>query len=205
MNKLKSVINIYNKIANKYADLFDKDLSDNQYFDKFLSKIFTGKKILDLGCGTGRASAYYVSKGFDVIGIDLSKKMLEIAKTNHPDIDFILGDIRDINFKNTFDGVSMAYSLFHLEKNDIPSVIKKAAKALNNNGVAMFILQEGQGEVFVDSPLLPGKKLFINLFTEEEVKNLLSLDFEILSVDRKKPHLKGEHPFNKLIVIARKK
>ena len=116
MDKLKSTVDVYNKIANQYADIFDKDLSDNPYLDKFLSKITTGKKILDLGCGTGRITSYYFDKGFDVIGVDLSPKMLEVAINKYPKIDFRLEDIRKINFNDTFDGISLAYSLFHLEK-----------------------------------------------------------------------------------------
>ncbi len=205
MDNSKSSIDVYNKIATQYANLFDNDLSDNPYMDKFLSKITTGNKILDLGCGTGRVTSYYFDKGFDVTGVDLSPKMLEIAKNKYPKIDFRLGDIRKINFNDTFDGISLAYSLFHLEKKDVSKIIEKITSLLKTSGIIFLILQEGEGEVFVDEPLLPGEKLFLNLYTEEQAKQILSSDFEILSVDKKTPHLKGELPYNKLIILAKKK
>jgi len=205
MDKSKSTVRIYNKIASKYADIFDNDYSDQPYLDKFLSYITSGTNILDLGCGTGRIASYYANNGYDVIGVDLSKKMLEIARKKHPNIKFRLGDIRNINFKEKFDGISLAYSLFHLEKKDVPKIIERSSSLLKKSGIILLILQEGDGEVFIDEPLLPNEKMFLSLFTEEQAKYFLSPNFKILSIDRKVPNLEGELPYNKLIILAKKK
>ena len=80
--KIKSVIDDYNDIAVEYSEEFDDDTSDNKYIDKFL-QCLNGKKILDVGCGTGRDCKYIEQKGYDVIGIDISKEMLKIEKTSN--------------------------------------------------------------------------------------------------------------------------
>ena len=71
-----------------------------------------GAKVLDLGCGTGLTSAKLLQRGFNVIGIDVSKKMLELARRNccncteECNAVFQLGDVEDLGLKNdSFDAV----------------------------------------------------------------------------------------------------
>jgi SAM-dependent methyltransferase len=47
---------------------------------EIISKHVTGNQAIDFGCGTGRSSRFLKQLGFDVIGIDISKDMLEIAR-----------------------------------------------------------------------------------------------------------------------------
>lgn len=79
-DRTKIVINTYEKIAEKYAEKYFEDLTDSLYIDKFLKNIVKQGLILDVGSGTGQFSKYMMAKGFRVIGVDLSKNMLSIAK-----------------------------------------------------------------------------------------------------------------------------
>lgn len=199
-------VKIYDEIAEKYAKIFDKDLSDIPFIKKFLTYVKPKGKILDLGCGTGRITSEYVKKGFDSIGVDLSEKMIDIAKKNHPKIKFICKNMRKIEFKpESFEAISLAYSLFHLEKRDVPAFLKKISVFLKKEGILFMVIQEGEGEVFINEPLATGKKLFLNLYSEKEIIRILEDEkFQILSISRKKSELKGELPYNKLIIIAKK-
>ncbi|NCB10133.1 MAG: class I SAM-dependent methyltransferase [Erysipelotrichia bacterium] len=79
----------------------DKPQADVLRFLKFLKKVekyqVEDKNILDLGCGTGRNSNYLAKEGGNVIGIDISKTALMIAKDrareNSLMVDYRLGDI----------------------------------------------------------------------------------------------------------------
>jgi len=206
IDKSTEAVKVYDKISRKYAEIFDKDFSDNPYLDKFLSYLHRGDKILDLGCGTGRITQYYVDNGFKVIGIDLSDEMIKIAKKKHPQIEFLCADMRKLNFPNeSFDAVSIAYSLFHLSKKDVPQLIKKVKYILKDKEILLLILQEGNGEIYVDEPLAPGTKLFLNLYSENEIIDILNENgFEILSTNRKIPEKLGGLPYNKLILITRR-
>lgn len=44
---------------------------------------------MDLGCGTGALIPTLVNKGYKVTGVDASDNMLEIARKNNPDVEFI--------------------------------------------------------------------------------------------------------------------
>jgi ubiquinone/menaquinone biosynthesis C-methylase UbiE len=199
-----STINIYNSIAKQYAAIFDNDTSDDKHFDTFLSLVKKGGSILDLGCGTGRITGYFKNKGYDVVGVDLSQEMLAIAKKNYPDIEFRLCDMRALSIPDrSFDALSFSYSLFHLTKQEAEAVLSQAAHILKKDGVLFLVLQEGTGELFVDEPLLPGGKIFLSLYEENEITKILEkTGFTIYSVERKPPQLKGELPYDKMFIMA---
>jgi len=53
--------------------------------------------------------------------------MLKIAQQNYPKIDFELKDMRELDYpQESFDAVSIPYSLFHIQKHEVPRVIQKS-------------------------------------------------------------------------------
>ena len=204
MDELKQASLVYDKIAELYAKEFPEP---SDYIDEFLKLIPKNGKILDVGCGVGIDAGYMLSKGFGVIGIDLSKKMLKIAKQKFPQIDFRLMDIRKINFKpNSFDGIFASFSLIHIPKKDVPNILKKFYQILKNNGIVYVSLHEGNSEeIFVDEPLKPSEKLFLKIFSYEEIRNLLvKSGFTIIKKYQRKPKSEAELNFTKLFIIAKK-
>jgi SAM-dependent methyltransferase len=70
------------------------------------ARLFAGRKtIVDAGCGTGRHSAFLVSSGFNVTGIDVSEPMLEVARARAPEVEFVHGDVFTWRPADPVDGV----------------------------------------------------------------------------------------------------
>ena len=207
MQTHKKTLEIYDDIAEEYANVFDNDTSDNIYLDEFLSSLAPHSRILDLGCGTGRNTAYFHEKGFSVVGVDFSSEMLRIAREKYPNIDFREGDMRDVSFEEgSFDAVSLAYSLFHLEDQDAYKMLGIVRSILTTEGFVFLILQEGEGTVWTDEPLKEGEKIFLNLYSENKIRNFLeSIGFQIQYVRRKVSNFEKVLPYNKLIILAKKK
>jgi len=97
---------------------------EQEIFNKYLEK---GKSILDLGCGTGRTTHYLQKKGLKVKGIDISKAMIEGAKKNNPEIDFEIGDARELDIPSD----SLDYVLFSFNGLDYIHPEKSRLKTLN--------------------------------------------------------------------------
>ena len=99
------------------------------------------KKILDLGCGPGLYANVLKRKGARVKGIDNSKKFIEIAGKEVPNIDFVLGDIsKKLPYKNNeFDIVLSALVLGHLASWD--NVLKEVRRVLKKNGLFVFSIK----------------------------------------------------------------
>lgn len=75
-----------------------------------ISRYFTDgdARILDVGCGTGRTTYPLHEWGFDVVGIDISGRMIERARSLFPDVRFRVDDVTDLEFEDdAFD-----YALF---------------------------------------------------------------------------------------------
>lgn len=76
--------------------------------------------LLDLGCGTGNYTTALQQIAKNVIGIDLSKGMIEQARAKYPAIQFIHGDITSLPFDSEiFDGAFSIQVLHHIKKKEI--------------------------------------------------------------------------------------
>lgn len=76
-----------------------------------------GKSVLDLGCGYGENCAEFQKMGASkVTGLDTSEKMLEVAMSEHPELEFIRGDMSDLNFTSEkYDIVVSSLAVHYLE------------------------------------------------------------------------------------------
>ena len=177
-----------------------------EFIDEFLSHMQEGGTILDLGSGPGINAEYMHSRNFQVIGIDLSEKMVEYARSRYPDIDFRLADMAKLPFTaETFGGILASYSLIHLRKEMIPSVLAKLYEILKQGGIIYLSVQSGNSmQGLFSHPVIPGDQVFLNIFAKEEICGLLSgCGFEIVSQYEKPPQGKVFN-FTKLFVIAKK-
>ena len=73
-----------------------------------------GQKILDIACGGGRHMLAFAKRGARVTGVDLSSTLLKIATEKFKKAGlkarFLLNDMREINFKGRFDGVTLWFT-----------------------------------------------------------------------------------------------
>lgn len=100
--------------------------------------------LLDLGCGTGSVTELLAKSGFDMIGIDNSEEMLDIAMEKRDesglDILYLLQDMREFELYGTVKGVvSICDSMnYILDDEDLLDVFKLVHNYLDNNGIFIF-------------------------------------------------------------------
>ncbi len=105
------------------------------YVDKVLEGLQPRARVLDLGCGTGNLIAkYIVQRGYQVIGVDQSKKMLEIAKKVVPEAELIHSDMVEIQFTDKFAAAVAWDSVFHVERKHHSVIYRKLANSLEIGG-----------------------------------------------------------------------
>jgi len=72
-----------------------------------LCHLLSSGSILDAGCGTGRVAIELHRRGYDVVGVDLDPGMLDAAQRKEPVVQWVLGDLVDVDLGRTFDLVAM--------------------------------------------------------------------------------------------------
>jgi ubiquinone/menaquinone biosynthesis C-methylase UbiE len=87
-----------------------------------IAEFVTGKKAVDFGCGTGRSTRYLKNLGFETVGIDISDKMLNLARMKDKDGEYVRvidGDLKHLN-DDSFDFVLSAFTF-----DNIPTIDNK--------------------------------------------------------------------------------
>jgi 2-polyprenyl-3-methyl-5-hydroxy-6-metoxy-1,4-benzoquinol methylase len=149
-NMNQSLKDTYNRIAQDW----DKDHSTNTWWiagtEKFCAYLKPGATILDAGCAGGMKTEYLDKKGFKVTGIDLSEKMIEIAKARMPQGNFFVADLLEpLKLDQKFDAVFVQAVLLHIPKGKIREVLANLLSVLNPGGIiylAVKKIRPGQSE-----------------------------------------------------------
>jgi len=163
------------------------------------TKITNQNSILDAACGAGRHSIYLASKGFNVIGFDLSKTLLSKAKENAKkrsvENNFVCADLRNICFRKRFDLIINLFTSFGYFNNDEENFkfINTAYRLLNENGFYVldyfnknYLLANltAENEKLIDSKIIIEKRKVVNdrIIKEIQIKNGLEEQHFIESV-----------------------
>ncbi|QQG38992.1 MAG: class I SAM-dependent methyltransferase [Candidatus Woesearchaeota archaeon] len=176
---------ITRKTYDRSIDIYEKKVLQNYQKVEKLVNIFlkhlTGKKILDLGAGTGNYGKAMKEKGYDVICIDNSEEM--VKKCRQKGLIAKVMDIEELDFpENTFDGVCASASLIHIPKANLEKVLKSIKRVLKPGGLFYVGVQTGDGEKFIDGVKLVRGKRFIVYYQEEELKEKLLKYFGIIKI-----------------------
>ena len=162
---MNDTLNFYNQNADDFiAGTQDADMSEQYRF--FLKHLAPGGKLLDLGCGSGRDSAYFASQGFAVTAVDGSEALCKRVKENHG-IEALCLRFEDIAFQAEYDAIWACASLLHVGKGDMPRVMEKVAAALKPGGILYASFKYGS-----DERISGGR--FFNNYTENDIGTLLT-------------------------------
>ena len=97
-----------------------------------------GKDVLCIGCGTGEECAYIKGLGVkEVIGIDISERMIETSRKEDPSIEFKIMDMEELSFpEDSFDFIYSSLCLHYAE--DWRKTLKGVNRILKKNGKFLF-------------------------------------------------------------------
>jgi len=210
----KNILSVetYNNSAESYQDKFMEMDLYHDTFNKFCELIkFDNAKIFEIACGPGNVTKYLksINPKFQIKGIDLASKMIELAKINNPDVDFEIMDCRKIDeVKEMFDAIMCGFCMPYLSKEECSKLIQDSANLLYADGLFYLSTMEDDYEKSgYETTSFSGKnEVYIHYhqaaFLEEQLNNS---GFEIVNLVRKDyPEPDGTF-LTDMIFIARKK
>ncbi len=194
----------------RYVDTFEKRFEESfhevaqPFFDRFTAAV-NGKRVMDLGAGSGFTAMLLRDHMFDVTCVDLSSAM--VSRCKEKGFDVIQGDMEEIELTdNHFDGIWAYCSLLHLKKEGMPNMVERLSRWLSKDGVlGVAFLDEGRPDESREDVSYPGVHRWFSYFKFEEIPALFSSKFEIIFKEKKSAKRSSGVTFYYLHYLMRKK
>jgi SAM-dependent methyltransferase len=151
----QSIRENYDRLADEYARHVFNEL-ENKPFDRALLNHFAIKvgpgEVCDMGCGPGHIARYLRDAGTSVFGLDLSRRMIEVARQRNPDTRFQEGNMLALDLPSaTLAGIAAFYAIVNIPKESLPSVFREMERVLRPGGLLLLAFHMG------DETLKPGE------------------------------------------------
>jgi SAM-dependent methyltransferase len=205
----RDVVASYDSVAEDYASHFFDELS-NKPFDRNLLTRFVELtpqqgRVCDLGCGPGHVAGFLAELGADVIGVDISPAMVEVARRLNPRLEFEIGDMLHLQFSDgRFAGIAALYSLIHIDRSRLPLALRELSRVLAPGGRLLAAFHVGEGEIHREEFLGRSVSFHASFFGIEEMKTCLDeAGFQIEEVFSRAPY-EFEYPSQRAYIFALK-
>ena len=140
----KETLRVYDAKAAEYAKLIKRENNDDPHLDRFINKLPTGGRVLDLGCGPGISAACMANAGLQVDAIDGSAEMIAMA-TQHQGVTAWQATFDEITGTNIYDGIWANFCLLHASKEAVPQHLAALVTALKLGGAFHIAMKLGSG------------------------------------------------------------
>ncbi|HJO94175.1 MAG TPA: class I SAM-dependent methyltransferase [Victivallales bacterium] len=206
-NRTKITIDAYNKCAPVFAKIFKNYRRYQNILVKFQNKYLNKvSSILDIGCGSGNNSKllFDLNNNYHITGVDLSDKMIKLAKITAPHCIFDVQDIRELEFQNKFDAIISSFSIVHLTNEETIFLFQKMNELLNIGGYLYLSFMSGKKPGF-ETTSFSKKFFYFNYFEKDYIINKLKKSsFNILDVI-KEDYRESNNTFtNEYFIFAQK-
>jgi ubiquinone/menaquinone biosynthesis C-methylase UbiE len=157
--------------------------------DLFISML-DGKRVLDIGFGSGRDTLYFLMNKLNVYGIELTMNFIKSLKLV-VDSPTSCMDMRKLAFScDSFDGLWACASLLHLPMRDIPSTLDEFHRVLTNKGTLYISVKEGQGDEWIQEGHI-GMPRYFNYFSMDALCELITKHGFGIVYNQRKLHQSG--------------
>lgn len=134
----------YDTVAARYAQ---ERLSiwstpeEDAFLDRIVASIRPGAEILDLGCGSGEPVTARLARHGRVTAVDLSRRMLSMARERVPSAVFVQADMTSVRFPSgAFDAVVAFFSIIHVPRDEHAALFASIAAWLRPGGIFVAVL-----------------------------------------------------------------
>ena len=132
MVDIDKTLKYYNENAQSFAS-GTVSVKFTEVQDKFLEKLNPDAYILDFGCGAGRDTKYFLSRGYQIDAIDGSEQLCRIA-SKYTGIKVRQMLFQELDEKEKYDGIWACASILHLPKKQLREVLENMYAALKSEG-----------------------------------------------------------------------
>lgn len=135
-DQARQAATVFDALGMAYEKAFAHSEAHRASLAWLVGRLGPGSRVLDVGSGTGRpTAATLAAAGHDVLGIDVSPVMVDLATRQVPDATFRHADIREVPLADgTFDAVCVYFSLLQMPRTVQEALVRRLARALRPGG-----------------------------------------------------------------------
>ena len=186
----KDIIDFFDNLAQGW----DNEPVNNAVINKIIdiTHLKQGARVLDVACGTGVMVPFYLQKGATVVGVDISAKMIEIARKKfaQPQVAFVVADVEKADLPDDFDYVMVHNALPHfISPHDLIKSLCTHTAPMGRITVAHSISKAKLDEHHQKT----ASKVSMGLIDENELSRIMSayVDVDIIISDDEKYIVSG--------------
>jgi SAM-dependent methyltransferase len=139
----------FDLIGKRYDESFverDIQVAEGQWL---IEQLAPGARVLDLGCGSGLpTSKQLVDAGMDVVGVDESEVMLDLAREHAPGAQYLHQDMREVAALGEFDAVVAFFALLMISKAEIAGLLAQLHGQLRGEKLLVVSMVHGDFDEF---------------------------------------------------------
>ena len=207
---MENVQKSYDQVADEYTSRFFQELEhkplDCALLDRLAEEVRGLGLVGDLGCGPGHVARYLHEHGVSVLGIDLSPRMVELARQLNPGIEFQQGNMAALDVEDeAWVGIVAFNSVIHFPRPQVVPVLREFHRVLRPNGLLLLSFHAGQEVRHVEEWW--GKQVSLNgvFFEREEMEGYLrEVGFAIEVSMQRAPYAGIEVQTQRVYILMRK-
>jgi ubiquinone/menaquinone biosynthesis C-methylase UbiE len=201
----------YDRIAEAYAERYGDELR-HKSLDLALLRALLDERpaecgaVADVGCGPGHITRHLQEHGADIVGIDVSAAMLDVARRRNPGITFRQGSLLKLGVPDSsFSAIVAFYSIIHVPRERLRDVLRECARALCSGGPLLISFHVGSEDVHAEEMLGQRVSLDFHFYEMSEVSSACAeagLSVELML--QRRPYAPMEAPTTRGYLLARK-
>jgi ubiquinone/menaquinone biosynthesis C-methylase UbiE len=156
-----AVRHAWDTVSETYARNRDPTGSDAALLSALVDELPANPVVLDVGCGDGARTLANLPTGS--IGLDFSRRGLELAAEHVPDAELVLADMLHVPLRDaTVDAITAYHAVFHVPRESHPAVYRELARVSKPDAILLMTLPGGRfetvrrgwmgGQMFFSSP-----------------------------------------------------
>jgi len=180
---------------NAHATTYDQEVITfwenfpHEFLEAFASRL-KGKRVLNIGSGSGRDAVLLRDLGLEVICLDASQKMVDMTTKLGFESHLSTFDTME-QLEGTFDGVWAYTSLIHVPAVEATAAITTIHSFLKHGGIFAIGVIEGQGSETVEQASMPDASRFFQYYSSNELKVMVEdAGFSFVHESRYQPNRK---------------